>query len=275
MLLNIGFDITVACPQPTPVVVKVLVEPAQKWCLRSGEFVTTSPYVALSEVADSFANRSLRGVLPTGATRMKLDALVEVSDLPDRIDMQAVEVHAAYLPPEALRYLKPSRYCESDLLSDFAWANFGCVSAGWQRVQAIMDYVHNHIAFSYQHASMTRTAVSAQSDRIGVCRDFAHLAIALCRAMNIPARYCNGYMGDIGVPFNPSPMDFNAWVEVYLSGQWWTFDARHNIPRIGRVVISRGMDAGDCAIIHTFGRHDLRSFSVTTAEYQQGIARAA
>ncbi len=275
MLLKIGFDITISCQQPTPVFLKLMVETERQPDLKSAEVISTSPHVVLVPDSDAFLNRVNRGVLAIGATRIYSSCLIDVSDAADPVDLDAVEVMVDRLPSEVLRYLKPSRYCESDLLGDFAWARFSAVPPGWSRVQAIMDYVHNHLVFSYPHASATRTAASAQTQGIGVCRDFAHLAIALCRAMNIPARYCNGYMGDIGVPYNPAPMDYNAWVEVYLSGRWWTFDARHNVPRIGRVVICRGMDAADCAMIHTFGRHELSWFEVTAEEAAQTLVRAA
>ena len=165
-------------------------------------------------------------------------------------------------------YLLGSRYCDTQKLSDLAWATFGGTTAGWRRVQAICDYVHNRITFGYQYARNDRTASEGHSERIGVCRDFAHLAVALCRCMNIPARYCTGYLGDIGVPADPAPMDFSAWFEVFLSGRWYTFDARHNHPRIGRVVIARGRDAADVAISTTFGPAQLARFSVITEELQ-------
>ena len=160
----------------------------------------------------------------------------------------------------------PSRYCEIDLLADTAWKLFGQTPPGWARVQAIVDFTHRHLTFGYPQAKSTRTAFQAFQEKVGVCRDFAHLAIAFCRCMNIPARYCNGYLGDIGVPPDPAPMDFNAWFEAYLGGRWHVFDARHNTPRIGRILIARGMDAADVAMITSFGSHVLRKFEVTTDE---------
>jgi transglutaminase-like putative cysteine protease len=165
-----------------------------------------------------------------------------------------------------MTFLLGSRYCETDELSDFAWATFANTKPGWSRVQAIVDFVHNHIEFGYAHARPTKTALQAHKERLGVCRDFAHLAITLCRCMSIPARYCTGYLGDIGVPFDPSPMDFSAWFEAYLGGRWYTFDARHNKPRIGRILIGHGRDASDVAIANSFGPMNLANFAVVTNE---------
>jgi transglutaminase-like putative cysteine protease len=172
------------------------------------------------------------------------------------------------LPDDVLGYLLGSRYCETDHLSDLAWKLFGRLPPGWARVQAIVDYVHNHLSFGYGYARATRTAAQAHEERVGVCRDFAHLAITLCRCMNIPARYVNGYLGDIGVPADPAPMDFSAWMEVFLDGKWYTFDPRHNVPRVGRVVIARGRDATDVPLLHSFGPHRLSLFKVWTYEQE-------
>lgn len=182
--------------------------------------------------------------------------------------MLARETPVDQLPDDILGYLLGSRYCETDHLSDKAWSLFGHLPAGWARVQAIVDYVHNRLSFGYGYARATRTAAQAHDERVGVCRDFAHLAITLCRCMNIPARYVNGYLGDIGVPADPAPMDFSAWMEVWLDGKWYTFDARHNKPRIGRVVIARGRDATDVPLLHTFGEHRLTFFKVWTYEQE-------
>jgi transglutaminase-like putative cysteine protease len=181
----------------------------------------------------------------------------------------AREVVPSRLPDEALVYLMGSRYCETDKLGAQAWSLFGQLEPGWPRVQAVVDFVHNHLTFGYHFARNTRTAFEAFEERIGVCRDFAHLAITLCRCLNIPARYCNGYLGDIGVPKDPAPMDFNAWFEVFLSGRWYTFDARHNMPRIGRIVIARGRDATDVAMLNSFGPHILQRFEVVTEEVEE------
>lgn len=165
-----------------------------------------------------------------------------------------------------LPFLLPSRYCEADRLGPFAWSRFGQIPPGWGRVQAVCDYVHGHLRFNYEQARATRTALEAWEEGVGVCRDFTHLAITLCRCLNIPARYATGYLGDIGVPADPAPMDFSAWFEVWLGGRWFTFDARHNQRRIGRLVMARGRDAADCALTTTFGPHILRTFKVRTDE---------
>jgi transglutaminase-like putative cysteine protease len=176
------------------------------------------------------------------------------------------------LPEETLVFLLGSRYCETDLLSDIAWSLFGHTQPGWARVQAICDFVHNHISFNYQNARSTRTAWDAFNERTGVCRDFAHLAITFCRCLNIPARYCTGYLGDIGIPPPYGVMDFAAWMEVYIDGTWHTFDPRNNVPRIGRVLIARGRDAVDVAIATTFGPNTLQSFTVWTDEIPETVA---
>ena len=180
---------------------------------------------------------------PSGRLSLSTEAVVRDTGEPDMVAPSAGEYAIADLPPDTLMFLLGSRYCETDLLSETAWSLFGNTPRGWQRVQAICDFVHDHITFGYQHAKATKTAVNVFEERRGVCRDFAHLAIALCRCMSIPARYCTGYLGDIGVPPDPAPMDFSAWFEAYLDGRWYTFDARHNVPRIGRVLIARGRDA--------------------------------
>jgi transglutaminase-like putative cysteine protease len=185
----------------------------------------------------------------------------------------ACETPVEELPDDVLGYLLGSRYCETDHLSGLAWNLFGHMPPGWARVQAIVDYVHNRLSFGYGYARSTRTAAQAHEERVGVCRDFAHLAITLCRCMNIPARYVNGYLGDIGVPEDPAPMDFSAWVEVFLDGKWYTFDPRHNMRRIGRVVIARGRDATDVPLLHSFGPHRLSLFKVWTYEQESHPAR--
>jgi transglutaminase-like putative cysteine protease len=266
MLIRLGFDIEYSCQTPTPTLFKLLVESERERDLVDPEHISASNGLHFSPYVDSFGNRCLRGVSQAGRTRIHLDAIIEDDGTHDPQDVNAQEVPLAQLPADVLQFLQPSRYCESDALSQFAWNQFGWTQPGWARAQAIVEFAHRQIQFGYPNASVFRTAQSALNDRVGVCRDYAHLAVALLRAMNIPARYCNGYMGDIGVPADPAPMDFNAWCEAYIGGRWYTFDARHNTPRIGRVVICRGMDAADCAMIHTFGPHLLEKFHVVTEE---------
>lgn len=275
MRIRIGFDIAWLCWTPTPTILKLNLEHA-----RRRDLVTTETIVGLDALearvfVDSFGNICWRGVSPPGETRLQLDAVVRDSGRPDIYDMEAGETPVPDLPVETLRYLNPSRYCESDALSQFAWNTFGHEPPGYRRVRAITDFVHGHLRFSYPEADIFRTAQAAWQQRVGVCRDFAHLAIALCRAMNIPARYCNGYLGDIGVPPDPAPMDFNAWFEAFIGGRWVTFDARHNTPRIGRIVLTRGLDAADCAMLQTFGPHGLTRFRVITEEMPRAALRAA
>jgi transglutaminase-like putative cysteine protease len=203
-------------------------------------------------------------VVPAGLTRISTNAIVRDSGLPDVVVPSAPQHLVQDLPEEALVFLLASRYCDTELLTDTAWRLFDHTPPGWPRVQAICDFVHHHITFDYMQARATRTAWEEYREGVGVCRDFAHLAIALCRCMNIPARYCTGYLGDIGMPPPYGVMDFAGWFEAYLGGQWYTFDARNNIPRIGRVLLARGRDAVDVAISTTFGPNTLRSFTIWT-----------
>jgi transglutaminase-like putative cysteine protease len=208
----------------------------------------------------------MRLVAPPGQLRLASTAVVRDSGNPDIVTTSAYQHSIEELPEESLVFLLGSRYCDTENLSEVAWSLFGQIPSGWSRVQAICDFVHSHIAFGYEHARNTRTASEAFNEKRGVCRDFAHLAVAFCRCMNIPARYCTGYLGDIGIPPPYGPMDFAAWFEAYLGGRWYTFDPRNNVPRIGRVLIARGRDAIDVAIATTFGRNTLVSFKVFTDE---------
>jgi transglutaminase-like putative cysteine protease len=230
------------------------------------DFLTTDPETPIVAYRDGFGNWCSRIEAPIGRIRLKGTGLVRDSARPDASSPFAQQHALQDLPQETLVFLLGSRYCETDLLSEAAWSRFGQSAPGWPRVQAICDFVHHHIAFDYQDARATRTAWQAFNERVGVCRDYAHLAIALCRCMNIPARYCTGYLGDMGTPPPYGVMDFAAWFEVYLGGAWHTFDARNNVPRIGRVLIARGRDAADVAIATTFGQNTLESFQVWTDE---------
>jgi transglutaminase-like putative cysteine protease len=276
MLIRVGFDIAYSCPQPVATVLKLAIERGRAGDLLRPDSIIVEPHVASREYTDTFGNRCTRLISPAGVTRLKTGTIVHDSGEADAVNRDAREVPVQELPDEVLRYLAGSRYCEVDKLGSFAWSQFGGVKPGWTRVQTIFDFVHDHLEFGYPHARPTRTAAEGLEERLGVCRDFTHLSIALCRAMNIPARYCNGYLGDIGVPPDPAPMDFNAWAEVYLDGRWYTFDARHNTPRIGRIVVARGLDAADIPMIHTFGPHCLQEFTVISEEIaEEAQAKAA
>ncbi len=266
MFIQFGYDITFLCAQQTPVITRIDVHPD-----RAGDVVSSRPF-ACDEISqwhlftDPFGNVARRFVAGQGLTTIKGEGLIVDTGEPDPTFPAAAEWAIQDLPPDVLPYLLGSRYCETDLLSPLAWQLFGGLAPGWGRVQAICDYAHRQIAFNYSNARSTRTAVEAHAERVGVCRDYAHLAIAFCRCLNIPARYVNGYLGDIGVPADPAPMDFSAWIEVYLGGRWHTFDPRHNRRRIGRIVIARGRDAMDVPMIHSFGAHTLQRFFVKTVE---------
>jgi transglutaminase-like putative cysteine protease len=222
------------------------------------------PSVPMASYRDTFGNWCTRLVLPQGRTRITSDAVLNDSGLPDLVAREAMQFPVQALPQETLLFLLGSRYCETDRLSDIAWKLFAQAPTGWGRVQAICDFVHQHITFGYEHADPKKTAWDVYRDRKGVCRDYAHLAIALCRCMNIPARYCTGYLGDIGLPPPYAPMDFAGWLEAYLGGNWYAFDPRNNAPRIGRVLIAQGRDAADVAISTTFGPNTLETFRVWT-----------
>ncbi len=253
MDIRIGYDLIYECPQPVPMLLMLNVHPSRLPDLVVPDHLVTDPETPVRRYLDAFGNRCARLVAPSGRMRLSAEGAVADGGAPDVLAPDAPQHPVEELPDEALVFLLPSRYCETDRLSDTAWALFGRTALGWPRVQAICDYVHERLSFGYEHARATRTALEAHHERLGVCRDFAHLAIAFCRCMNIPARYCTGYLGDIGVPPDPAPMDFSAWFEVYLGNAWYTFDARHNRRRIGRVLMARGRDAADVAISTTFG----------------------
>jgi transglutaminase-like putative cysteine protease len=273
MLIRLGYEIAIECPQPTPLVSLLEIHPDRQPDIKRQTRVLTSPSVPSATYQDSFGNICRRFMAPAGTFRILYDAVVEDSGEPDPLNPQARELPVEVLPSDVLVYLLGSRYCETDHMSNLAWSLFGHLPPGWARVQAIVDYVHNRLSFGYGYARSTRTAAQAHDEQVGVCRDFTHLAITLCRCMNIPARYVNGYLGDIGVPEDPAPMDFNAWFEAFLDGKWYTFDARHNMRRIGRVVIARGRDATDVPLLHSFGPHRLSLFKVWTYEQESHPAK--
>jgi transglutaminase-like putative cysteine protease len=264
MLIRYGFHIEFETSQPTPVVTALDVHPDRRHDIVEEDSLHVEPQGPVRSYIDGFGNLCRRFDAKPGTMSLKCSGIIEDSGQPDPIDGSAAQVPIAELPDDALVYLLGSRYCETDLMGDVAWSKFGAISGGWAKVQAICDFVHGHLAFGYDFARPTRTAMQAYEEKVGVCRDFTHLAITLCRCMNIPARYCNGYLGDIGIPPVPLPMDFNAWFEAYVGGRWHTFDARHNTPRIGRVVIARGRDATDVAMVNSFGPHWLKRFEVVT-----------
>jgi transglutaminase-like putative cysteine protease len=266
MKIRCGFEISYDVRQPCPLLLCLNVHPDRERDLISPDKVTFDRPVRRMDYWDMFGNRCLRVVPESGPLTISNDFVIRDSGLHDVVASDAVQHAVEDLPPETLVYLLGSRYCETDRLSDIAWSLFGHGPRGWPLVQAIVEYAHERIRFGYQYARPTKTAFDAHQEREGVCRDFAHLAVTLCRCMNIPARYATGYLGDIGIPPVDDPMDFSAWFEVYLGGRWYTFDARHNTPRIGRVVMARGRDATDVAIVTSFGACTMTGFKVTTDE---------
>ncbi|MDX2021407.1 MAG: transglutaminase family protein [Deltaproteobacteria bacterium] len=266
MRINVGYELVYQCPQPTPMILTLSVHYGRVSDVVYPDHLMTSPSVPVTAYRDGFGNWCSRIVAPAGRIRLTASGVVNDSGLPDVVAYEAQQRPVQALPEESLLFLLGSRYCETDLLSETAWKLFAATPLGWARVQAVCDFVHNHITFGYEHASATKTAFQVFNERRGVCRDYAHLAIAFCRALNIPARYCTGYLGDIGLPPPYGPMDFAGWFEVFLGDAWYTFDARNNTPRIGRVLIARGRDAADVAISTTFGPNTLESFRVWTDE---------
>ena len=269
MFIKIGFDIELSINSPMALIYLLHVHPSRRDDLLSPEIIEITPGLQPDEYLDAFGNQvgRVNALYGTGQVRFRSEAVVQDSGLPDPTDWSAHQHDPTELPPATLQFLLPSRYCEVDSeLLPFAWNRFGSTPLGWARVQAICDYVHDRIRFDYNAARSTRTAVEGHREQVGVCRDYTHLAVTLCRCMNIPARYCTGYLGDIGIPPVRYPMDFSAWFEVFLGDKWHTFDARHNVPRIGRIVMARGRDAGDVPITMAFGRNALTRFDVTTHE---------
>lgn len=266
MQIRVGFEMEYECRGPTPMILALSIHYSRASDLLRPDHLLTQPAVPVTMYRDLFGNWCSRLVAPAGRFTVSADALVKDTGLPDVVATDAVQTPVERLPESTLVYLLGSRYCETELLSDVAWQRFGAGPTGWARVQAICDFVHRHIEFGYPHARATRTAWEAYKEGRGVCRDYAHLAIALCRCMNIPARYCTGYLGDMGTEPPYGPMDFAGWFEAYLGDRWYTFDPRNNTPRIGRVLIARGRDACDVAMSSTFGPNSLQRFKVWTDE---------
>jgi transglutaminase-like putative cysteine protease len=266
--IKVGYELIYQCPRPTPMMLVLNVHYTRTSDLLVPDHVTTDPSIPLAFYRDSFGNWCTRLVVPAGQIKIASSAIVKDSGAPDAVVPSAEQHPIQDLPEEALVFLLASRYCDTEKLTQIAWNMFGSTEPGWGRVQAICDFVHGHVTFGYEHASYMRTAWDTYQERRGVCRDFAHLAVALCRCMNIPARYCTGYLGDMGTPPPYGPMDFAAWFEAYLGGRWYTFDPRNHVPRIGRVLMARGRDAIDVAISTTFGPNSLVSFQVWCDEIQ-------
>lgn len=264
--IRAGYEISYDCPQPTPMILTLSVHPSLRSNLLTHDRMLIHPLVPATEYLDRYGNICHVIRAPSGRLTISADFLVQDSGNPDEVAPEATQRPLETLPVDTLVYLLGSRYCETDRLSEFAWSTFGKIPQGWALVQTICDFVHDRIKFGYAHASPTMTAFDAFTEGRGVCRDFAHLAVTLCRCMNIPARYCTGYLGDIGIPPDPAPMDFSAWFEAYIGDRWYTFDARHNKPRIGRILIARGRDATDVAIVTSFGPHTLAGFKVIADE---------
>jgi transglutaminase-like putative cysteine protease len=275
MILRLGYDIKFDIPYPVAMVALLNVHPSRAGDLRASDRVIAEPAAPMESYLDSFGNRCTRFVAQAGALRLSNSTLIYDSGVADLVCPEARELPVQELPHDVLRYLYNSRYCEVDRFSTIALELFGAVPPGWSRVQAVCDWVHTRVTFGYQHARPTKTALDVFTERFGVCRDFQHLAVTFCRALNIPARYATGYLGDIGVPASPSPMDFSAWFEAYLDDRWWTFDARHNRPRIGRILMATGRDASDVAMTTSFGIANLRQFTVVSEQVRQEQSNTA
>ena len=263
--IHLGCQLTYDFPQNTAMIVMLNVHYSRVAQLERPDHLITNPPVPIESYRDGFGNWCCRLVAPAGRFVLGTDSIIRDDGLPDPVALDAVQHAVQDLPPDTLLFLLPSRYCETDTLSAEAWRLFGQAPTGWGRVQAICDFVHRHIKFGYEHSRPTRTAAEAYAEGRGVCRDYAHLAVAFCRAMNIPARYCTGYISDIGQPPPYAEMDFAAWMEVYLGGRWHVFDPRNNQRRIGRILIATGRDAADVPLTHTFGANNLAGFRVWTA----------
>jgi transglutaminase-like putative cysteine protease len=265
MRIRSGYEITYECPQPTPMLLLLNVHSSRYQDLETPDVIRTDPWIPITQYHDTYGNLCSRLVLPAGRTVLSADFVVRDSGLPDPVTPDAVQHPVEELPNDVIVFLLASRYCETEHLSDLAWSLFGDIPPGWGRLKAILDYAHSRITFGYEHARPTKTAFEAHEEGYGVCRDYAHLAITLCRCMNIPARYCTGYLGDIQWQ-KTGEMDFSAWTEVFLGGRWHTVDARHNVPRVGRVLMARGRDATDAAITTSFGPNLLAGFKVMAEE---------
>jgi transglutaminase-like putative cysteine protease len=274
MHIRYGYRIDLSCEAETPIIAMLDVHPERRADITAPDdpliVALASDTLQLSSQTslDGYGNICRSFVAPAGLVSMRAEGIIHDSGFPDADGSGAVALAPENLPEQTLTYLGASRYCETGKLAEIAWNLFGCVAPGWAQAKAVCDYVHHHIRFDYQQARPARTAAEAYRERVGVCRDFAHLAITFCRCLNIPARYCNGYLPDIGIAPSAAPMDFNAWFEVWLGDRWWTLDARHNVPRIGRILIARGRDAEDVPMLNSSGRHRLEHIEVITGEVE-------
>ncbi len=266
MRISLGCRLQYNLPQPTQMIAILNVHYSRVGDLERPDYLVTTPSVPIESYRDGFGNWCTRLMAPQGDFTLTTDGIFRDTGLPDPASPGAWQHEVQDIPGEMLVYLLGSRYCDTDILSDEAWRLFQTTEPGWQRVQAICDFVHNHVSFDYMQANSTRTASQTLAEGRGVCRDFTHLAVAFCRCMNIPARYCTGYLSDIGEPLPHAPGDFAAWMEVYLGGQWWVFDPRNNKPKIGRILVARGRDAADVPLTHSFGRNIMTDFKVWTDE---------
>jgi transglutaminase-like putative cysteine protease len=266
MRIRIGCELTYALPAPTPLIALLTVHHSRAGDLERPDWMVTTPSVPIESYRDGFGNWCCRLVAPAGIFVMGTDSVIRDAGQPDPVDHAAQQHAVEQLPADTLQYLLGSRYCETDRLSDEAWRLFGAGPTGWARAQAVCDFVHRHVRFGYEHSRPTRTAAETYAEGVGVCRDYAHLAVAFLRALNIPTRYCTGYISDIGETPPFGPMDFAAWIEVYLGGRWHVFDPRNNKRRIGRILIAQGRDAADVPLTHTFGPNVLTGFRVWTDE---------
>ena len=266
MRIRAGYEISYRCQAPTPMLLMLNVRPEREADLETPDTIHTSPPVPVHTYTDLYGNTCARILAPAGDITISADFVIEDDGEPDPVFPNATQARIEDLPDETLIFLLGSRYCDTQHLSDLAWQLFGDTPMGWARVQAIVEYAHSRVTFGYEHARATRTGFEAHQEQVGVCRDYAHLAVTLCRCMNIPARYCTGWLGDIGVPPSVNPMDFSAWFQVFLDGEWHTFDARHNKRRIGRILMAVGRDATDVAMVTTFGVAELTNFVVITEE---------
>jgi transglutaminase-like putative cysteine protease len=264
--IYVGSELSFEFPQPTPMIALLNVHFSRFSDLERPDHLKTKLAVPIEDYRDSFGNWCARLVAPAGAFTLSTNTVVRDSGMPDQVALDAVQHPVEQLPSDTLQFLLGSRYCETDALSDEAWRLFGHMTPGWSRVQAICDFVHDRMTFGYEHSRPTRTAFETYNECRGVCRDYAHLTTAFCRCLNIPTRYCTGYITDIGLPPPYEPMDFAAWIEVYLGGRWHAFDPRNNAPRVGRILVAQGRDAADVPLTHSFGPNTLTGFKVWAEE---------